>query len=84
MFKNILLEAHNGIATVTVPLTPDHWSSVFGKRGDLDSVTLAGFQDALSHLGNVGLTFGGGCFFSHGAWINGGSARFILTNYQVQ
>lgn len=70
-----------GSATLTVPLTPDQWSSVFGKRGDYDPASLAGFQEALQNVGQVGMTFGGGCFFGHGVNVSGGTARFILTGY---
>jgi hypothetical protein len=35
-------------------------------------------------MGRIGLTFGGGCFFGHGVFIDGGPAQFILTNYAVQ
>ena len=66
------LQATPGDVTLTVPITPDQWSSVYGKFGSQDATTLAGFQDALSNLGHVGMTFGGGCFFGHGVNGSGG------------
>ena len=46
--------------TMTVLLTPDQWSCVYGKPGNLNATTLAGFHDALTNLGHVGMTFGEG------------------------
>jgi hypothetical protein len=57
---------HPGNTTLAVPLTPDQWSSVFGRFGKQNATTLNGFQDVLGNLGHVGMTFGGGCFFGHG------------------
>jgi hypothetical protein len=70
-----------GSVTLAVPLTPDQWSSVFGKFGNYDAESLAGFQAALQNVGEVGMTFGGGCFFGHGVNVSGGTARFVLTGY---
>jgi len=33
--------------------------------------------------GNVGITFGGGCFFGHGVNVEGGSARFVLNSFAI-
>jgi hypothetical protein len=73
-----------GSITLTIPLTPDRWSSVFGKFGNSSPEALAGFQTALQNVTGLGLTFGGGCFFGHGVYINEGTARFTLTHYEVQ
>jgi hypothetical protein len=77
----IAVELAEGVATVTVPLTPEQWSDAAGEIG---SAQLAGFEAALAHPGAIGLTFGGGCFFGHGVNVSGGTARFILSNYVVQ
>jgi hypothetical protein len=77
------LQPTPGNITLTVPLTPDQWSSVFGRFGNQNATTLQGFQDALGDLGHVGMTFGGGCFFGHGVNISGGTARFALISYTV-
>jgi hypothetical protein len=34
------------------------------------------------NVGNIGMTFGGGCFAGHGVNISGGTARFSLTSYR--
>jgi hypothetical protein len=77
------LQPTPGNVTLTVPLAPDQWSSVYGKFGNSDDASLAGFWDALANLDRVGMTFGGGCFFGHGVNVSGGSARFVLLEYTV-
>lgn len=77
------LQPTSGGVTLTVPLTPDQWSSVYGKFGNYNATTLAGFQDVLTNLGRAGMTFGGGCFFGHGVNVSGGTARFVLISYTI-
>ena len=77
------LQPTPGDVTLSVPLTPDQWSSVYGKSGNYNAAALAGFQDALRNLGNIGMTFGGGCFFGHGVNVSGGTARFALMSYTI-
>ena len=72
-----------GTATLTVPLMPDQWMSVLGKAGNLDQIATAGFRAALQNVGNIGMTFGGGCFAGHGVNISSGTARFSLTSYRL-
>lgn len=72
-----------GTVTLTVPLMPDQWLSVLGKAGDLNQITSAAFRAALQNVGNIGMTFGGGCFAGHGVNISGGTARFSLTSYRL-
>ncbi len=73
-----------GSAYLSVPLTPDAWSNVNGKFGTYDAVTLAGWNDAISHITAVGLTFGGGDFYSHGVFVTGGTATFSLLDYRLE
>jgi hypothetical protein len=70
--------------TLTVPLTADRWSDVFGRFGNDDAETRAGFRNALEKLGRVGLTFGGGCFFGHGVNVVDGRARFVLREFALR
>ena len=77
------LQPTSGNMTLTVPLAPDQWSSVYGKAGNYDATARAGFQDAVTDLERVGMTFGGGCFFGHGVNVSGGTARFVLIDYTV-
>jgi hypothetical protein len=73
----------SGFATLAVPVTPDKWSSVFGKFGNADVNSQQGFVTALQDLGSVGLTFGGGCLFGHGVNINSSKARFTVTEFRA-
>jgi len=72
-----------GTVTLTVSLMPDQWLSVLGKEGDLDQSATAGFRAALQNVGNIGMTFGGGCFAGHGVNISRGTARFSLMSYRI-
>ena len=69
-----------GTMTLTIPLRPHNWSSVFGKVGDQDASTIAGFDQALENANYLGVTFGGGCFFGHGVNVSGGTAQFKILN----
>jgi len=73
-----------GSGTLIVPLSPEKWSSVYGRLGNASAAARAGFTNALRNVSSLGLTFGGGCFFGHGVNVRGGSAQFVLTNYQIQ
>lgn len=71
------------VVTLTVPLTPDKWSTVFGEFGNDSPETQAWFAGALQDLAHVGMTFGGGCFFGHGVNVSGGPARFTLLDFSI-
>jgi hypothetical protein len=73
------VELHEGEFTLTASLSPDQWTSVFGRRGD---EVPHEFNSAISQLANVGFTFGG-TFAGHGVYVAGGNARFILRQYSV-
>jgi len=70
-----------GPGTFSTSLTAEQWSNVNGVFGSSD---LPGWIDLVNNIGRVGLTFGGGCFFGHGVYVTGGTARFVLTNYSIQ
>ncbi len=72
----------NGLITLSVPLTGDQWSSVFGAFGS-DPAAAAAFADSLANVNGIGVTFGGGCFFGHGVNVSGGPATFQLLSYSV-
>jgi hypothetical protein len=82
--RSIAYQLGAGTSTLRVPLTPDQWTSVFGKAGNHGPAALAGFADALRDTGQVGLVFGGGCFLGHGVNVSRGTARFILTDYRIR
>jgi hypothetical protein len=72
-----------GTITLTVPLSPESWSSVYGKLGSFSPEARQGFYDALQNMGRMGLSFGGGCFFGHGVNVSNGEATFTLLNYST-
>lgn len=77
------LELDGGVFRLVVPLIPSEWSSVFGDKGDVSPIAMAGFRAARANVDNVGMTFGGGCFFGHGVNVSGGTARFVVTQFVV-
>lgn len=81
----IALELKHGAFSVTVNLSPGQWSDVYGKEGNSSASATAGFLAALTNVGNLGMTFGGGCFFGHGVNISAyeGTARFVVTGFKI-
>jgi hypothetical protein len=73
------VELHEGEFTLTASLSPDQWTSVFGRVG---AEVPHEFNTAIFQLANVGFTFGG-TFAGHGVYVTGGNARFILRQYSV-
>lgn len=73
-----------GTASVSVPLTPPHWSSVDGRFGNADATVEYHFGGAVRRVTRVGLTFGGGCSFGHGVRVHDGRAAFALTGYRIE
>lgn len=81
----------DGEFEVTVPLTPDRWSSVYGAFGNSSPEALAGFTDAVNRqFVFTGMTFGGGSFFGHGVRLDdtqpgheGDEFRFELLKYEI-
>lgn len=80
---SVAFELKNGKATLSVPLDPSNWLSVYGKHADLNAATLAGFTKAKTNVGAVGMTFGGGCFYGHGVSVFNGTAVFIMKSFKV-
>lgn len=70
-----------GTFTLDVPLVPDRWTSVYGRTG-VDAPRE--FSQALTTVSSLGVSFGGGCFYGHGVFVSGGTARWTLTSYLVQ
>ncbi len=66
--------------TLTVPINTANWSDW---NGQLASTVPAEFAQAVTNVGEIGLSFGGGCFFANGVGLSAGSASFQLTSYSV-
>ncbi len=66
-----------GTHTLTLPLQDLlSWASLTDQQWQ-------SFQDAKSHLGSIGVVFGGGNFYSHGVCMLTGTAHFHLDGYTV-
>jgi hypothetical protein len=72
-----------GTTTITVPLTPESWSSVQGRFGTDNPTATQEFYNTLADVGKIGLSFGAGCFFGHGVYVSGGTATFTLQAFQT-
>jgi hypothetical protein len=66
-------------AVISVPLTPGNWSDANGHFAS-DPAYTAGFEAAVSNVQQVGVSFGGGCFFDTGIGVAGGSGSFTLNS----
>lgn len=69
-----------GQRTISVPLAPHNWISVFGKRGD----ATPDFAAALANIGSVGFVLGGGNFAGHGVAVSTGSASLQIDAATIQ
>lgn len=65
------------VVKFTVPLTPEGWNNVYAHPAT-DSYRTPYFLDTLQHANYVGITFGGGCAYSHGVNVSYGTAKFTL------
>jgi hypothetical protein len=77
--KYMLGAQDNQLVTLSVPLDPARWSSVYGGIG---TKSISAFNDAWKYVANIGITFGG-TFFGHGVYITKGSAKFILVDFKI-
>jgi hypothetical protein len=67
-----------GDFSVSIPIREGQWTNVDGK------LNKSGFNKTLKNIGNIGLTFGGGCFFGHGVSVRDGTARFVVTSFAIE
>lgn len=75
----------SGPANLRASLTDlSQWTSVFGEKANASAAAAGGFKQAMANLGNVGFSFGGGCFYGHGVRVRGGGARFAVTTYTAK
>src|SRR5262245_36537876 len=68
----------NGLFTLKIPVTEGNWINVDGEFNK------EGFDKLLKNIGNVGFTFGGGCFFGHGVSVLDSKAKFYVTNFTIK
>ena len=83
--NRVAYQLASGPANLRAPLTDlSQWTSVFGEKANASAAAAAGFKQAMANLGNVGFSFGGGCFYGHGVRVSGGGAKFAVTSYAVK
>lgn len=68
----------NGTVTVSANVEPSEWSDW---NGQLGSTVGDGFAAAASHVTEIGLSFGGGCFFENGVGTTDGSGSLTLNSF---
>jgi hypothetical protein len=69
----------NGTLQVTANVDPAQWSDWNGQFG---TTVPDGFNAAAANVTDIGLSFGGGCFFENGVGAPGG-ASFTLNGFTV-
>jgi hypothetical protein len=70
-----------GSYSLMANLNPASWSDRDGHPGTFDAAHSAAFAAAASDVQQIGLSFGGGCFFANGVGTSDGSGTFTLTNF---
>ena len=70
-----------GPATLTASLIPANWSDRDGHLGTFNPAHTAAFNAAVADVQQIGLSFGGGCFFANGVGEASGNSTFTLTNF---
>jgi len=72
-----------GTVKLVVPLNPSQWQDTWGHVGNSSAAATSGFKSSLARPTQIGLTFGGGCFFGHGVRVTNGTARFKVTDFNI-
>ena len=75
-------DMHDGSLTVTATVEPAEWSDWNGKFGT-DPEAADGFAKAAANVTDIGLSFGGGCFFENGVGSVSGGGTLTLTSFSA-
>lgn len=69
-----------GTAILKADLDPNLWTDVYGKTGASNP---AAWSYILQNANRAGVTFGGGCFYGHGVFVDEGTgrARFTVNSF---
>lgn len=73
------IEMKPGQGDFSISTSDSGWTSVYGKTQAQGGVSLPSLV-----AGAVGVTFGGGCFAGHGAYVSGGTASLKASLFSVQ
>jgi hypothetical protein len=71
----------NGSVTLNDDFMGTSWSDYFGHSGV--GPYASGFAAALSNVTDIGVSFGGGCFFENGVGTTDGSGTFTIDSFNV-
>ena len=71
---------YGNMLTVTAPVVGMKWSDFYGHFGS-DPAYASGFASAAANATDIGLSFGGGCFFENG--VGAPNATFTLNDFVV-
>jgi hypothetical protein len=74
----------DGTGTLTTAIDPANWSDYYGAFGNADTSTTSAFNAAATNVKDIGLSFGGGYFFSNGVGTTDGSGTFTVTSVTVR
>ena len=61
-------------------MDPSKWSDYYGQFG---STVPADFAKAVANVTEIGVSFGGGCFYENGVGTTDGSGTFTLNTFSV-
>lgn len=61
---------------------PSQFSDADGEFGNLNSTTTSQFAATKKAVGEMGVTWGGGCFFGHGVAVQGGTATITFYEFR--
>jgi hypothetical protein len=80
---SVVLTDGQWIVSATIDSAGANWSDYNGQFGNVDSATTAAFLAAAANVQDIGLSFGGGCFFANGVGAPDGLGTFTLNTYTV-
>jgi hypothetical protein len=80
---NITLNTQRSGVTLSVPVAPGKWSDANGHLSS-SSPYIAGFNRAVANVKQIGISFGGGCYFDVGIGVANGAGSFTLNSVSVQ
>lgn len=73
----------NGVFTLTANLDPLKWSDSGARLRTSAPPTTLTFQDALTNVAQIGVSFGGGSFYDTGLAVTAGQSTFTLISVRV-
>ncbi len=77
---SVALNVKRNHVTISAPLGTGNWSD---SNGQPDTSQPAAFAGAVAGIKQIGLSFGGGCFFDVGIGVSGGSGAVTLNSFSV-